>query len=64
MMKAFSLTLMAVAVSAATEHDDEAAGKYNDACFQCIDNGYAFCSADGLSGTCVDYSCTEDELEG
>ena len=35
---------------------------FNDKCFHCIDDGYMFCSADGISGTCIDVTCQEYSL--
>ena len=58
MIRQFAQVVMAAAVTAATvEKDDAAAAKWNDMCYHCIDEGYLFCSVDGITGTCYDASC-------
>jgi len=53
----YVVALMMAAVSAVTVANDEESAVWNDKCFHCIDEGYMFCSADGIKGTCVDVSC-------
>ena len=55
---AFAFALLA-SLSAA-----ESAETWKDACYRCIDEGFGFCSADGISGTCHDVSCEQDALTG
>jgi len=52
---AFAIALLATLAKA------EALEDYKDLCFRCIDEGYAFCSADGISGTCHDVTCKEQD---
>lgn len=33
-------------------------------CFHCINEGFAFCSADGITGKCIDAKCKEENLQG
>ena len=52
--------LMAVSEVQAVEDIKYGVPEYfNDKCFHCIDDGYMFCSADGITGTCIDVTCTE-----
>ena len=50
------------AVIAAVSHAKPS--EYDNKCFHCINEGYAFCSTDGKTGTCVDASCEEENLQG
>ena len=72
-MRAHSILVFAaaalLAVSRAQEDsepapDNSAAEKYDKSCFQCVNEGFGFCSADGINGSCIDISCEEDELTG
>ena len=53
--------LMAVSKAQGDAEDVELEGPeaWKDKCFHCIDEGYMFCSADGISGTCMDVTCKE-----
>lgn len=51
-----------MAVSKAQGAEDvelEGPDQWKDKCYHCIDDGYMFCSADGISGTCIDVTCKE-----
>ena len=56
-------SVFALALLAAISNAEEAE-KWENNCFRCIDEGFAFCSSDGNTGTCHDVSCQEDELTG
>ena len=62
--QAMAAMLVAVSSVSAVTVDDEAAAKYNDQCYFCIENGYLFCSDDGEKGVCYDASCEQDVLTG
>jgi len=50
---------MAVSKAQGEEKEVEGPAKWNDKCYHCVDEGYMFCSADGISGTCMDVTCKE-----
>ena len=57
-VEATIVTAVMAAVSYATPSE------YDKMCFHCINEGYAFCSADGITGKCVDAKCKEEDLQG
>ena len=57
----FGIALLA-AVSLAEDVDPPS--DFENKCMQCVDEGYMFCSVDGINGKCHDVSCEEDSLTG
>ena len=58
----FTQALIVTAVMAAVSNAQPS--KYDSKCFHCINEGYAFCSADGKTGKCIDVSCKEADVQG
>ena len=58
----FSVATIFAAVMAAVSHANPS--EWDKLCFHCINEGYAFCSADGITGKCVDAKCKEENLQG
>ena len=58
----FAQALIVTAVMAAVSYGKPS--DYDKMCFHCINEGYAFCSKDGVTGKCVDAECTEKDLQG
>ena len=69
-MKGFFACAVMAAVSSAVYSENpaddttEAQSQYDNQCFFCIDEGFMFCSEDGLTGKCINASCEEDTLSG
>ena len=59
-MKANAFAFALLASLSVAEEEKE----WDNSCWRCIDEGFSFCSADGITGTCHDISCKEDELQG
>ncbi len=62
MLRIFGAAIM-MAVSEASTVEYGVPEYFNNKCFHCIDDGYMFCSADGISGTCIDVTCQEYSLD-
>ena len=58
----FAKALIVTAVMAAVSYAQPS--KYDTKCFHCINEGYAFCSADGITGKCIDVACKEAGAQG
>ena len=50
MKSLFSAALFLASVSAQSDYDNK--------CIRCVDEGYQFCSSDGVTGTCLDATCS------